>query len=147
VIFVDVNLLLYAVDERSERNRAAHRWLESVLSGDETIGLPWMVLLAFLRLSTKPGLFPRPLSNAQAFDLVEEWLAMPLVSVPQPGPGHAGHLRALLLHAGTGGDLTSDAHLAALAIEYVAEICTADRDFSRFAGVRWRNPLTGARGR
>jgi hypothetical protein len=147
MIFVDVNLLLYAVDERSARNRAAHRWLESVLSGDETLGLPWMVLLAFLRLSTKPGLFARPLSIEQAIDVMDAWLEMPMVSVPQPGPGHARHLRSLLLHAGTGGDLTSDAHVAALALEYGAEICTADRDFARFPGVRWRNPLTGVRSR
>ena len=141
MILLDVNLLIYAVNEDAALHRRAKTWLESAISGTETVGLSWSVLLAFLRLTTRPGLFRNPLPLGTAFDLIDGWLAQPPVTVVQPGPRHLHILRDLLLPAGTGGNLTSDAHLAALALEQEAELCTADADFGRFPRLHWRNPL------
>lgn len=137
----DVNLLLYAVDTSSPRHRAARRWLEERLSGTETFAFAWAVLLAFVRLTTNPRVFEAPLRSAEALDLVEGWLAHPCSTVVHPTERHAVILRELLEPLGTAGNLTSDAHLAALAIEHGAELCSSDSDFSRFAGLRWQDPL------
>lgn len=141
MIVPDVNLLIYAVDRGAPLHRQARRWLEERISGSETIGLPWNVLLAFLRITTRQGPLRHPLSLDQAFDLVESWLDQPSVVVLHPGPRHARLLRDLLHPLGTGGNLTSDAHLAAITIEQGAELCSSDTDFMRFPGLRWRNPL------
>lgn len=138
----DVNLLLYAVDDTSPRHARAREWLESVLSGTEEVAFAWAVLLGFVRVATNPAVFESPLTAEQALDYVEEWLAPPGTSTVAPGRGHAARLRALLEPLGTAGNLTSDAHLAALAIEHGAELCSADNDFARFAGLRWRDPLS-----
>jgi len=141
MILVDVNLLIYAVDKDAPRHAAAKSWWEATLSGTETVGLSWIVLLAFLRLTTRPNVFPKPLSIEAAFDIVDSWLEQPLATVVHPGPRHAQMLRDLLLPLGTGGNLTTDAHLAALAIEHGAELCSSDHDFARFQHLKWRNPL------
>jgi toxin-antitoxin system PIN domain toxin len=141
MIIVDVNLLIYAVNQDAPHHRKAKSWLEGVVSATETVGLPWIVLLAFLRLTTRAGLFQKPLMVETAFDLVDSWLQQPSVTVPEPTSRHLRTLRDLVLPLGTGGNITSDAHLAALAIEYGAEICTTDGDFARFGRLRWRNPL------
>jgi uncharacterized protein len=141
VILVDANLLIYAANEDARLHREARRWLESVLSGREAVGLAWTVLLAFLRITTTPGILSRPLPVDAALTLMQDWLETPICSIADPGPDHARILRKLLLDAGTGGNLTSDAHLAAIAIERGAELCSFDRDFRRFSGLRWRNPL------
>ena len=138
---VDANLLLYATDTRSPRHPAARSWLERQLSGDETIALAWVVLLAFLRLSTHPHVFARPLAVERAFDVVDRWLAQPCVVIVHPGDRHATVMRQLLGRLGTAGNLVNDAHLAALAIEHGAELNSCDSDFSRFSGLRWINPL------
>ena len=101
----------------------------------------WNVILAFVRLTTRPGLFRNALSPERVFDLVVAWLDQPSATVVNPGPRHLAILRGLLTSLGTGGNLTSDAHLAALAIEQNAELCSCDADFARFAGLNWRNPL------
>jgi toxin-antitoxin system PIN domain toxin len=144
MIVVDVNLLLYAVNKDAPSHQKAKAWLESVVSGTETVGLPWLVLLAFLRLTTRNGVFQRPLDVETAFDLVDAWLKQPSVTVPEPAAHHLRTLRDLVLPMGTGGNITSDAHLAALAIEHGAELCSADSDFGRFHRLRWRNPLASA---
>jgi len=141
MIFVDANLLIHAVNVDSSLHQKAKAWLESVVSGPETVGLPWLVLLAFLRLTTRVGLFQKPLAPETAFDLVDAWLQQPSVTAPEPTARHLRTLRDLVLPLGTGGNLTSDAHLAALAIEHGAEVCSTDNDFARFRGLRWRNPL------
>jgi toxin-antitoxin system PIN domain toxin len=141
MIIVDVNVLIYAVNEDAPVHQKAKSWLESAVSGTETVGLPWIVLLAFLRLTTRPGLFQKPLQIDKAFDLADAWLAQPSVTVPEPTSRHLRILRDLILPLGTGGNLTSDAHLAALAIEHGAELCSTDNDFARFGRLRWRNPL------
>lgn len=138
---VDANLLLYAVDAQSPRHREARGWLEGRLSGSETVAFSWSVLLAFLRLSTNPRVFARPLAGERAFDVVEAWLAQPCATVVHPGDRHAIVLRRLLASSGMAGNLVSDAHLAALAIEHGAELCSCDTDFARFAGLRWVDPL------
>lgn len=141
MIIVDVNVLIYAVNRDAPQHKKAHTWLESTLSGTETLGLAWNVLLAFLRLTTRAGIFQKPLPVATAFDLVDAWLSLPAVVPVEPTVDHCRILRDLLLPVGSGGNLTSDAHLAALAIEYGAELCSSDSDFARFPRLRWRNPL------
>ncbi len=137
----DVNLLLYAHDATAPRHRAAKRWLEEQLSGTETFAFAWAVLLAFLRLSTNARVFEHPLEPAEAFEIIEGWLAQPVATIVHPTERHHAVLRDLLQPFGTAGNLTTDAHLAALAIEHGAELCSSDSDFSRFPGLRWRDPL------
>lgn len=137
----DVNLLLYAYDASSAHHERARRWLEEQLSGVETFAFAWVVLLAFVRLATNPRVFESPLRVGEALDAVDAWLAAPCSTVVHPGLRHPLVLRQLLEPLGTGGNLTTDAHLAALALEHDAELCSADADFTRFRGVRWSNPL------
>jgi len=137
----DVNLLLYAIDEGSPRHGRARAWLEEVLSGTEAVAFAWTVLLGFVRISTNPAAFERPLDADEALDYVDGWLAQPVATVVHPTDRHATALRQLLQPFGTAGNLTSDAHLAALAIEHGAELCSSDTDFSRFEGLRWTDPL------
>jgi toxin-antitoxin system PIN domain toxin len=141
VILTDVNLLLYAYDSTSPNHARAKEWLEARLSGVEAFGLAWAVLLAFVRLTTSPRVFASPLEVEESLDLVDAWLAAPPATVVHPGSRHAVLLRQLLEPVGAGGNLTSDGHLAALALEHDAELCSADADFSRFRGLRWSNPL------
>lgn len=142
---IDLNLLLYAVNTDAVRHPASRRWFELVMSSTETIALPWAVLLGFLRIATHSRILPRPLTPEQAIQTVGGWLECPNVLVLQPGPDHWRILRDLLTQSGTAGNLTTDAHLAALAIENGAELCSTDRDFGRFGRVKWTDPLaTGA---
>jgi toxin-antitoxin system PIN domain toxin len=136
MVIVDANVLIYAASERLPHHERAKRWIEDALNGPESVGFAWIALLAFLRLSTRRGLFPRPLEPAAALDVVDTWLAARPSVVPHPGSRHASIVRELLLSTGTAGNLVSDAHLAALALEHGARICTFDRDFGRFPGVR-----------
>jgi uncharacterized protein len=146
VKIVDANLLLYAVNGDSPHHDRARRWLEDVLSGTETVGFAWTVLLAFLRLSTRAVVFPRPLEPGEAFELVDSWLGQPCATIVHPTERHADLLRDLLLPLGTAGNLTSDAHLAAIAIGHGAELCSSDRDFARFGGLRLTDPLAPVSG-
>jgi hypothetical protein len=140
VVIVDANVLIYAVDRASSHHEASYSWLEGALNGSETVGLAWTVLLAFIRLSTSPSVFPTPWSASRAMDQVELWLSAPAAVIAEPTLRHANVIRALLADAGTAGNLTTDAHLAALAIEHAAEIVSYDREFARFGGVRHRLP-------
>ena len=137
----DLNLLLYAYDEESPHYTDSRAWLEEALSGTEPVGLAWLVLLGFTRLSTHPAVYASPLGATEALDLVDEWLRQPVASVVQPTERHAAVLRGLLEPLSTAGNLVSDAHLAALAIEHGAELNSHDNDFARFAGLRWVDPL------
>ena len=138
---VDANLLLYATDERSPRHPAARSWLDDLLSGDEPVAFAWAALLAFLRLSTNPRIFVQPLSMDKAFDVVQGWVTHPCAVIVHPGDRHLTLVRQLLRSVGTAGNLVTDAHLAALAIEHGAELNSCDADFSRFSGLRWVDPL------
>ena len=137
---VDLNLLLYAIDSSSPRHSAARAWVEAALS-EGTTALAWSVLIGFIRISTRPGIFAQPLTPEAALDFVDSWLALPAVIVLHPTDRHAGILRGLIEEAGTAGNLTTDAHLAALAIEHGAELCSTDTDFARFRGLRYTNPI------
>jgi toxin-antitoxin system PIN domain toxin len=141
VIILDVNILIYAVNRDAPLHSRAKSWLEATLSGTETIGIPWTSILAFLRLTTRAGLFRKPMPLNAAFDVLDSWLEQPSVIIIDPGPRHRIILRGLLSAIGTGGNLTSDAHLAALALERHAELCSFDRDFVRFPDLKWRDPL------
>jgi len=141
VKLLDVNLLIYAVDEGSARFDRAHPWVERVLGGRETVALAWAVLLAFVRLTTQPQVMTSPLTAGDALDLVDGWLARPNTVLVHPTERHSAVLRELLAPLGTAGNLVTDAHLAALAIEHGAELNSCDADFSRFAGLRWTDPL------
>lgn len=137
----DVNLLIYAADESSPHHSLVRSWLEQALSGTEQVGFAWLALLGFLRISTNPIVFEKPLTTAKAFGYIDSWLGSPVTTVVQPTHEHATILQRLLEPLGTAGNLSSDAHLAALAIEHGAELCSGDADFSRFEGLRWTNPL------
>ena len=140
---VDANVLLYAVNSSAARHDEARSWLDRSLSGRATVGFSWIALLAFLRLSTKTGLFPSPLPVDGALTRVRAWLDQPPSVVLEPTPRHLHVLSGLLVGTGTGGNLTSDAHLAALALEYRGTVVTYDSDFGRFPGLKWRHPLGG----
>jgi toxin-antitoxin system PIN domain toxin len=132
---VDTNILLYAVNEDSQAHVACREWLQTALAGNEAIGLPWLNLLAFVRVSTNPRVFPRPLTVSEAMGYVQGWLAAPCTVTPEPTPRHAQVLAGLLNTSGTAANLTNDAYLAALALQADADVVTMDRDFLRF-GVR-----------
>jgi hypothetical protein len=140
VKLVDANVLLYAVNSDARHHAASRRWLDSALSGQSTVGFAWVVLLAFLRLSTKAGLFPNPLSPGEAMDRVEGWLEAGPAVVVEPTADHRRIVRGLLDQLGTGGNLVNDANLAALAIEHRGVVVSYDNEFSRFGGVRWEEP-------
>lgn len=137
---VDANVLLYAVNSSSEHHEASRRWLDGALSGNDVVGLAWVPLLAFARLTTKQGLFPSPLSPDAAIEQITDWCSAPAAVIVNPTARHADVLANLLSSTGTGGNLVNDAHLAALALEHRARIVTYDNDFGRFEGVRWDVP-------
>lgn len=140
---VDANVLLNAVNGQAADHALSKRWLDGALSGASNVGFAWVVLLAFVRLSTRRGLFERPLTPAEAMAVVEGWLAAPSARVVHPTQRHSTLLADLLRDAGTAGNLTSDAHLAALAVEHRAEVVSFDADFDRFPKVRWHRPTHG----
>lgn len=141
MILLDANVLLYAYDSESPRHDAARRWVEATLSGDEPVGFPLVTLVAFLRIATNPAVYRRPLAPADAVGIVIAWLARPNVSVATPSERHWAVLADTLEKGQARGPLVVDAHLAALAIEHGATLASTDRDFARFPGLRFRDPL------
>ena len=141
MILPDLNLLIHAYNQDSPVHAKARAWWEACMNDPAPVGLAWVALLGFIRISTHRTILENPLPVAAACGHARSWLAQPQVSVLHPGERHAEILFDLLGEAGTAGNLTTDAHLAALAIEYQAVLHTTDADFSRFSGLRWRNPL------
>jgi toxin-antitoxin system PIN domain toxin len=141
VILLDANLLLYAYNSTFEQHKRAKAWLERALSEPAPVGLPWTTILAFLRVGTNPRAFPNPLGPDEATTIVSSWLAHPMVVIAEPGGRHWEILSSLLRSTQSRGPRVMDAHLAALAIEYGATLCTTDNDFKLFPGLQLQNPL------
>ncbi len=142
MIVPDPSLLIHAYNAASPVHEEARAWWEEVLSRPApAVGLPWVVALGYIRLTTHPRIMAHPLTASAACADVESWLAQPQVLLLHPGERHATTLFHLLRKLGTAGNLTTDAHLAALAMEHQATLHTTDADFTRFPGLRWENPL------
>jgi hypothetical protein len=141
-MLVDTNLLLYAVDEESARGATARDWLTEQLNGTNRVGLPWLSLGAFLRISTHPRASAQPLSAEAAWSLTDAWLSAPAAWVPNPEGRYATILSELIVRHELSGNLIPDAMLAALAIEHGLTIYSADSDFARFDEITWVNPLS-----
>ena len=141
MIIPDVNLLVYAYDSGARRHEAAREWWEALMNGAGSVGIPWIVILGFIRIATHPSILKNPLEADSACSRVRAWLARPNTIVVHPGARHSDILFKLIEATGTSGNLTTDAHLAALAIEHQAEIHSTDADMARFPGLRWVNPL------
>lgn len=141
MIVPDLNLVVFAHNADAPDHAAARAWWEDLLNGDDPVAIPWVVVLGFIRLMTHRAVLVHPITPAEAVAHVRAWFAQPIVEHLEPGSQHLAILERLLVAAGTAGNLTTDAHLAALAIEHQCELHSNDHDFSRFPGLRWRNPL------
>ncbi len=141
MILIDTNLLLYSHDTSAAQHAGARSWLEKMLSSGEPVALAWVTILAFVRVGTSARMLREPLEMPEAISIVNDWLALPNVSIPHPGERHWEILSDLLSRFQVWGGLVTDAHLAALAIEHGCTLCTNDRDFSRFEGLRVQYPL------
>lgn len=140
-MLVDANVLLYARDAESPFHERARTWLTERLDGPVRLALPWASLVAFLRISTNSRAYRRPLLPPEARRQVDLWLAAESSWVPLPTQRHAEVLGGLIERYNLQGDLVSDAHLAALAIEHGLTLCSADTDFARFSELRWLDPV------
>jgi len=141
VKLLDLNLLLYAYDSGAHEHQSARSWLSGLMMGAERIGLSWVTLLGFIRLSTAPKILADPYEVREAVDIVSGWLSRDNVAIVSPTDRHWPVLSGLLPRHRVRGSLITDAHLAALAIEHGATLCTNDRDFSRFPGLKLEFPL------
>ncbi len=141
MIITDVNPLLNAYNRDFPDHAAARTWWEGVVNDRKTIGLAWVTVLGFIRIMTNPRAMPNPMPVRAALDIARSWLDLPNVEIVVPGERHAEILFRLLREAGVAGNLTTDAHLAALAIETQSQLASTDTDFARFPGLRWFNPL------
>ena len=141
MILVDVNILIYASFNIFSQHEAAHGWLDQQFSGSARVGLPWISLLGFLRIATNPRAFRRPVPMSAAREQVTTWLTCDTAWIPQPTERHAEVLGQLVALPGVYGNLVTDAHLAALAIEHGLTLCSTDGDFARFPDLRWLNPI------
>ena len=141
MILPDVSILVHAYNTGSLHHKAARLWWEQTLTLPRPVGLPWVSVLGFVRVMTHRGILPNPIFPIDAIRSVQDWLAVPDVQILTPGEKHGEILFGLLESVGTAGNLTTDAHLAALAIEYQAEVASTDTDFARFPGLRWFNPV------
>lgn len=141
MIIPDINLLVYAYSEESPQHAKAKDWWERALNSDMPVGLPWIVAAGFIRVITHPRIFVKPMAVTSAVGIVREWLAADPVIVISPGERFAGLFLECLEKLGVGGNLTTDAQLAAFAVENQAVLFSNDTDFARFDGLRVRNPL------
>jgi len=141
MILIDANLLLHAYNPRAVAHDASRIWLESALSGAEPVRFAWLTIWAFLRISTNPRVFDRPLSTVEAAAIVSAWFAQPAVGILEPGERHWEIAQEVAVAGQASGPLIMDAAIAALAIEHGATLYSTDRDFARFPGLNWVNPL------
>ena len=140
MIVPDINLLIYAYNDGAPFHSAARQWWEDLINGRERVGVPWVVATGFVRLMTHARALAFPMLHSEAVDCVTDWFRYPHVTPVNPGAEHLIHLRRHLEAAGTAANVVTDAHIAALAVEYQAEVHSNDSDFGRFPGLRWRNP-------
>jgi len=139
---IDVNILLYAYDSASTLHIKAREWIEETFSSTSVVGLPWQTIIAFVRIATNPRLQGRRFTTEEAIGIVQTWIDQPNVHLLGPGEGHWQILSDLLINGQVRGPIATDAELAALTVEYGGILNTTDRDFARFPGLRWTNPLT-----
>ena len=142
---LDANILIYAWNKDSPHHPTIRNWVEDLFSGEDRVGIPWVTVWAFLRLTTNPRVVPNPITADQAFDIVDQWLASPNVVMLHPESRHAEILRKLVVQSQATGPLLTDAVLAAIAIEQGATLASTDQDFSRFNGLSWTNPLVNGK--
>ena len=147
MIVPDINLLVYAYNDGAPHHEAAKRWWEGLVNGAERVGVPWVVSTGFLRIMTHSRALTAPISQANAIACVQDWFRYAHITPINPGIEHLTHFQQNLDAAGVGANLVTDAHIAALAMDYQAEVHSNDSDFSRFPGLRWRNPLKARRDR
>ena len=141
MILVDANILLYAEDASSPLNKKATAWWDAQLSEDQPVCLCWPVIMAFIRIATHKKVFEKPLSLSQAIKRVQSWMDQPCVRIIDPTSEHWKNLQTMLVKGQASANLTTDAHLAAIAIENGCTLYSADADFFRFPGLKWKNPL------
>ncbi len=141
MILVDANILLYAEDETNPLHSKAKRWWDAQLSGESPVCLCWSVVLAFIRISTNKRVFEMPLTLTQAIDRVQSWINQPCVRISEPSSEHWTLLQKMLHTGQAKGNLTTDAHLAALSVEHGCTLYSTDSDFGRFKNLKWKNPL------
>ena len=141
MIVPDINLLVYAYNADAPWHDGAKGWWESSLSGTTTVGVPWAVTMGFVRLMTSRSVLLEPMTSEEALGAVRSWLAQPQARVLEPGPRHLDIFAGLAEATGSAGRLTTDLHVAAIAIEHQAELHSNDTDFGRFPGLRWYDPL------
>jgi toxin-antitoxin system PIN domain toxin len=141
VIVLDANILLYAYDSDSDQHAKARAWVEQAFSGASPVGLPWQTVTAFVRIVTNPRLSGKRFTPADVIEIVDQWVNQPNLRLLAPGDHHWSFLRQMIMDGQARGPLVTDAQLAAITIEYGGVLHTTDRDFSRFPGLRWKNPL------
>lgn len=139
---IDLNILLYAINPSIAHHKTVLQWWEHALNADEPVALCWVVINGFIRISTNPGIFPDPLSTETALNKIDSWIKLSNVKVVSETEQHWLILKELLQKAGVAGNLTTDAHLAALAIGHGATLVSCDHDFARFKKLRWVNPVS-----
>ena len=140
MILLDVNLLVYVYTDSLPQHTQASAWFDGQMAAGTRMGMPWPTLLGFMRTVTNHRIFSQTRGIAHAWGQIDEWLGVPNVWIPEPGPRHRAILAGLIPDV-TGSNLVSDAHLAALAIEHGLTLCSTDGDFARFRGLKWQNPL------
>jgi uncharacterized protein len=141
VTVLDANILLYAYNSDAGQSAVTSRWLSGVIATGETIGIPWITIWAFIRISTDPRIWRRPKRVTEVFEIVRSWAVHPSIVMLNPGSRYVDILQELMSNHNAVGGLAMDAALAAIAIEHGAALASADRDFGRFKGLRWINPL------
>jgi len=141
VIIPDANLLIYAHNAADPDHIKALKWWRGLLQGREEVGIPMAVVMAFIRLTTSPRILVEPLSVQESSDLVLKWFEYDHIRILHAAEAHLTVFLRMIKSSGSGGNLTTDAHIAALAWEFRAHIHSADADFGRFSGIRWINPL------
>lgn len=146
MVIPDLNLLVYAYDSTGPHHLRARRWWEATLSSGEPIGISWIVILGFLRIMTHPVINANPMTVAEVRERIEQWMELPQVLLLVPREGTLAHLFDLMETCSAGGNLSTDALIAAQALEHAGVVHSNDRDFGRFDGVRWVNPLVDGSG-